>query len=426
VSGAGLRRAGSGAALGGAALAALCGLALFVHHGIGPVRNPLRFHWYEPRGFLFRWAATGWLTEDVTSAALALGLPALGLAAAAWLLLRSALVRLGALWAVLFLGLCLYYGIEAAGVWRFFHWRGSAVMALLALVVAAAAAAPVLASSWERLAWPARVLLYLPLALAALALMRNATGTDQSLRFALSPWPVVPVFGLEIAAPVAGLALGAVALARAALGGRAGPLGLALASLAALGLAALGVLWWARAGASADWRLPAAAAGLAALALAAASAKPAAGAPGRHAALGALLVALPILVGMALVERDYTFTRDQRARLITDALQRFYEREQRYPDRLEELVAAGLLPEVPVPRVGFRWIDPQPFVYQNFGISYLLEFSAPRWVQCAYNPPYLGEDVDEDDAEEEDAAEADGDESLPGSWSCPSKPPELW
>ena len=60
--------------------------------------------------------------------------------------------------------------------------------------------------------------------------------------------------------------------------------------------------------------------------------------------------------------------------------------------------------------------------YQNFGISYLLEFSTPRWVQCAYNPPYQEED--EEDFEDELDDEDEGD--LPGSWSCPSTPPELW
>ncbi len=128
----------------------------------------------------------------------------------------------------------------------------------------------------------------------------------------------------------------------------------------------------------------------------------------------------PVLVGMAVVERDYTFTRDQRAHRITEALQTYYDREDGYPDRLNDLVEAGLLEAVPLPRVGFAFIEQQQFVYQNFGISYLLEFSTPRWVQCAYNPPYQ----DEEEYEEEELEDEEGD--LPGSWSCPSKPPELW
>jgi hypothetical protein len=66
-------------------------------------------------------------------------------------------------------------------------------------------------------------------------------------------------------------------------------------------------------------------------------------------------------------------------------------------------------------------------VYQNFGINYLLEFSAPRWVQCAYNPPYLDEeDGEEEEFEDEEIPSEEDEDGLPGSWSCPSKPPELW
>ena len=57
-------------------------------------------------------------------------------------------------------------------------------------------------------------------------------------------------------------------------------------------------------------------------------------------------------------------------------------------------------------------------LYQNFGDSYLLEFSAPRWIQCAYNPPWRLEPGEEIEPGDEDA--------LSGSWSCPQKPPELW
>ena len=77
---------------------------------------------------------------------------------------------------------------------------------------------------------------------------------------------------------------------------------------------------------------------------------------------------------------------------------------------------AGLLAEIPRPHVGFA--SRQEFVYQNFGESYLLEFSAPRWIQCAYNPPFEDEPGEEPDPE-------DG-EDLGGAWCCPQKPPELW
>ena len=55
-----------------------------------------------------------------------------------------------------------------------------------------------LAGSWLRLGWPLRVLTYLPFVLFAIGFLRNATGTDESLPFAISPWPIVPVFGMEV------------------------------------------------------------------------------------------------------------------------------------------------------------------------------------------------------------------------------------
>ena len=135
-------------------------------------------------------------------------------------------------------------------------------------------------------------------------------------------------------------------------------------------------------------------------------------------ALGGLLLGLPLLIGQTLTRLDYTTTRDDRAQQVIDALQRHFEKESLYPEELRELVDAGELEEIPRPRIGFAFLSDQDFIYQSFGTGYLLEFSAPRWIQCAYNPPYP-----EDYAEEEEEEDL-GD--LGGSWSCPSKPPELW
>lgn len=425
-------RAPTRAAAGLGLLALLLAYAGFVHHGIGAVRDPMAFAWYQPRGFFFHWTSTDLLTSSVWNGLVGFGSVALVLAVGVWLTLRSALARLAASWAVLFVLLCVYYGIEADGIWRFFHWRGSAVMALLALTVAGAGTSPWLAGAVQRLPWPARLALYLPVVLGVLGFMRNATGTDQSLQFALSPWPVVPVFGLELLVPALGFVIASVALGRAIAGNRVGPAARVGVSCAMALLATTGLAGWASLDASADWKLPTAALCIAALALVLA---PTVARPGHLAAVGALATATPVLVGMALVERDYTYTRDHRAHHITEALQAYYESEGVYPDELEELVERGLLDAVPVPRVGFRFLEEQEFVYQNFGISYLLEFSTPRWVQCAYNPPYQDEDLDEDDPDEEDLGQHDlypsvaddfEDDLLPGSWSCPAKPPELW
>jgi hypothetical protein len=138
---------------------------------------------------------------------------------------------------------------------------------------------------------------------------------------------------------------------------------------------------------------------------------------GRLFGLAALLLGAPLLVGQTLTRWDYAVTRNDRARRVVDALAAHYAQEQVYPDSLEELVEEGHLEEVPRPRVGFAPLDGEGFVYQSFGTSFLLEFSAPRWIQCTYNPPYADEELDPEDV-------AEG--GLGGSWSCPSNPPELW
>jgi hypothetical protein len=423
----GAPRPGRGA-VGAGALAALVAYAAFVHHGIGPSRGRA-VEWWQPRGFLLRGGLDA-LTDDVRIALAAFGLPALVLAALAWRGTRSALARVVAVWMALGVALCVYYGIEAAGIWRFFHWRGSAVMWLVALAVAVALVSPWLAERLERFAWPVRLALYLPALLGVLAFMRNATGTDPALQFAISPWPVVPVFGFEIAVPLVAFALACVALAQAGLGARGGSLarGAVSAGAAAVGILLVGAA--AARGVSLDWKVPALASCLAAAVLArgrVAEGGAAGAAPGRRTALGALLVAAPVLAGLLWVEDDYRVTRDERAAHINEALQAHFARESQYPDRLDDLVEAGLLRVIPEPRVGFALLDRPHFVYQNFGINYLLEFSAPRWVQCAYNPPYLDEeDGEEEEFEDEEIPSEEDEDGLPGAWSCPSKPPELW
>ena len=393
--------------LGWIALLALVAYAVAVHHGVGPIRPGASLDWWSPRGFFFRYAWLDPLTDGVRTGLPGFLAPAVLLAAVVWLTLRSSLARLVAVWAVLLVGLCAYYGIQAPGVWRFFHWRSSAVMVLTALVVATAGVSPWLAACFERLSWGLRLALYVPLVVIAIAFMRNATGTDPSLQFAISPWPVVPFFGLELVVPVICFAIACVALLRALLlrsDNVAWSILIGIGGIGlALGLLALGL----RLGVGLDWKVPALALCLGFIVFALAPAEGSVARPGRHAALGAMGVALPVLLGLAWVERDYTFTRDHRARVINDALAAYLEQTEEYPDELEQLVEADLLESVPRPRVGFQLLGGQrDFVYQNFGISYLLEFSTPRWVQCAYNPPYADEEEygDEDEEGYEDDA----------------------
>lgn len=441
---------------------AALGYALAVHHGVGPVPPGGASTWFQPTGWLLDLLAAttlgAWL-DTPTRGLGAFTMPALALAAAVFATTRSALARTLAVAAALATALFLFYGLggNRSAIWTFFGWRGSAVMTLFALVMAAALCAPWLGASWLRRGWPLRIALYLPLLAGVVVALRDVTGTNPKLAFAISPWPVVTMFGIEIGASlvvalvaIAALVLSLVAATRLSPGRRLLALALALGTLVALA-----VLLRPQPGLA--LACVALVLGVLAAAVATRLTGPATGsrvaAAARACAAGAVLAALPIGVGLAWVNRDYVVTREGAAKQINEALKHYFEREEGYPDTLEELVAAKDLPAVPHPQVGFGVDGEASFTYQNFGTSYILEFSAPRWVQCAYNPPWGDEEL-EDEAETEDArdgappAVAEGDDAdgvpgedvasndgagddaasdaMPGSWSCPRKPPELW
>jgi hypothetical protein len=386
-----------------------------LHHGLGPSFRKGSF--IEPSSFLL-----GDVPDELLPALAVLVLPPLALAVAVAFVSRSALARTLAGIATVASACFVFYGLEAAGVWRFFHWRWSVSVLVFAAVVGAAVHAPLLAARWRSFGWPLRLATYLPIFAFLIGYERNVTGTNHELPLALSPWPVVQVLGLELAASTIaalelGVGLGLLGLARGRLAAAPGMFAAFGLPLAAVGAGSMSGVLPFRAGPTAI----AAIAGLAALVLASAALWPPRGSSGwmRRASntlLGGALLALPLLAGQLLTRLDYSVTRDERAQQIIDALAAHAEANAGYPDQLSELVTAGLLPEVPRPRVGF--FSGQEFVYQNFGDSYLLEFSAPRWIQCAYNPPWKlqpGEELEEEDAD-----------ALVGAWSCPQKPPELW
>ena len=409
-------------------LSSLLFYAAVIHTGIGPTPPGGATHWFHPRGFLFRWEILNPLLEHALPAIVGLGCIAVVLAVTIAIIGNSAVATaLGASCAIA-VSLFAYYGVAADAVWRFFHWRGSAVIILSAACLGFALAAPRLAASWLRLSWRWRGAVYLPVFLGVVGLMSSATGTDFSLKFSISPWPAIPVFGLE-----AGAACVAIALAGATLGilGLVSAPGRSAAAAGVIALTGIGsavaapaFLLWAghqnhlfpfRGGAATLWvsgatwgviltTVPLMRRGDDATRLAR---------RGRHIALGAALIAVPLLAGHALSRWDYLTTREHRAGRIIDGLQAYYEREQIYPDTLERLIETADLDSVPRPRIGFT--DGE-FQYQSFGTSYILDFSAPRWVQCAYNPPWV---------DDEDGDDADG-EPLGGAWSCPSEPPKLW
>ena len=395
------------------ALATLVWAAL-LHHGVGPAFREKA--WFEPSSFLW-----GSIPDEPLTALALLVLPCAAIAVAVCFVTRSALARTLAGFSTIASTCFVFYGLEADRVWRFFHWRWSVATLLFSALVAGACYAPVLAAAWRRLGWPLRLAIYAPIFAFVVVFERNITGTNPDLPFALSPWPVVQIIGLELVASAVaalelGVAFGLAGLARGALLGAAGVLATVGFPLGALALGSESGLLPFQTGP----RLYASVAATCVLVIAACTLWPPRGreALARRAgtiALGGLLAALPLVVGQVLTRLDYSVTRDERAQAIIDALAAHRAQTNSYPDELSELVQAGLLPEVPRPRIGFG--SEQEFVYQNFGESYLLEFSAPRWIQCAYNPPFEVEPGEEPEAQDGDTM---------GAWSCPQKPPELW
>ena len=408
-------------------LAAVLGYAALMYSGVGPFLGSEV--WWQPRSFMLDTWLTDLFEERIKLGIAAMTAPAVLLTILIFPATRSSLVRTLGLAGALAAALFLFYGLRDPGpmIWTFFGWRGSAVILWISLVVAAAAFAPLLAGSWLRRGWPSRLILYLPIFAALVIVERSATGTNPALPFNISPWPVITVFGTELIDTLIVGILACAALATASFGlRRRSP------AACALGIAvgvAVPIAW-------VSFRLPGGVTllgtALAISAVAVAVASRVAGtveaglrSGAGQTACGAILVALPLFVGQGWVQLDYRETRDVRAETIIDALGAFYERKDLYPEDLDELVASKDLAAVPRPRIGFPFIVDEDFTYQNFGTDYLLEFSAPGWVMCGYNPPWQ-DDPDAEEEEDEEPAEEGGEPWLPGAWSCPSKPPALW
>lgn len=415
----------------------MLGLAALVHHGVGPALGGDDPAWYHPRGFL-RDALHGLGVHGPARMVPALMLPMAALAVAVVLTTRSALARTLAVAATLAAGLFGYYAERLVVVWELYAGHWSATLVLFALVAAGALCAVWLARSWQGLPLAAKVLSYAPLFVFLLAFERNVTGTDPALRFSLSPWPLVQVFALEtfatgVALLLLGVAVGMLALA--ALASRVGRwIAAGLAAGVALVLPPASLALGSDLGLLAFRRPPGTLEALAAIALAllVAAALPLRHGPrrrllerGRLFATAALLLGAPLLLGQALTLLDYAEAREVHARRIIEALGAHYDREDTYPDDLASLVEAGDLERVPGPGIGFPGLPRPAFQYDSFGTSYMLEFAAPRWVQCAYNPPWEDQLAESDPSSGPDG-DGDAAEALPGAWSCPSTPPELW
>ncbi len=413
------------------ALAASAAYALFLHQGVGSPPGGYASQWWHPTQFLsLSPTIGGW--EDIPLRGTAiLAAPAALLALIVFLGTRSSLARAVSVSLVVLAASFAYYSFSLTSVWELFHWRLSLVILWTSLILGFTLLSPQLAAAWLERSVLGALLLYVPIAFAAIAVIRNATGTDETLFSNFSPWPAISVLGLEVGAyTIVGILLG-LSIGLGALTQQGKRPALVVTGLLA-GTVFPSIWFQARFDTTSTLALVAIAivsAGAITLAgIARRSDRP--GDLARRAAtvaLGATLVALPIFAGRAWANADYTLNKFVRARILTDALAAYREKVGVYPDALSELVAGHYLEEIPRPRVGFdllyqtEMLAPIEFSYRGLGSSYVLEFVSTEWVQCAYSPAWEPSEILEDEEEELEEDDESGE-----AWSCPDTRPALW
>jgi hypothetical protein len=336
-----------------------------------------------------------------------------------FLLFRSALARAALLAGGATLCAFCYYGWLDVETWRDYGWRWPLVLLSTAGYLAVFALAPGIVEALRRRSTGVLVAAAAAFVLPIHLLSIEVTGTNPSLEWNLSPWPTLTLYGFLLCGLVIGvihLAAGVGLWVRGFAPGR-GRLAFAALAAAVVAIALHGVPFeHAGAGRLAVLALPAA------LLAAVARRRHPQGAAVSFLAAG-LLVLASIKLGQIHAEWFLTRARDQTAPAVIAALERYHERRDAYPEELDELVPEEL-PAIAQPRIGWLDADEEVFTYTNLGDSFLLEFSGPVWVQCAYSPPY------EEELEEEEAqAEGEGGEAplrLEAAWSCERRPPRLW
>ena len=432
----------------------------FVGAGPGPSELPEDLEWWRPQGWLLRWDAMLQLAELADAEGperlipvYLFWIPPAALLASGLYLFKAALARSFVVWLSLMLAAIAYYGIEAARVWRFFEWRFTAVSASLIAIITACLFAPSLLRALLRIPRAITAVLLLGLFAGIFLLQTEITGTDANMRFNISPWPVITVFGMLYF----GYTIAAFHLAAGAglwlASRRPGALGAAGGAVLAAGLAGLGCAWIfsdAEPARIATFAGIGGAYTLLAHALLRDTEPPLSPATARIAA-GLLVVAM-IGISNGVAVSNQIRARDDTAKQVLLALEEFKKANAEYPDRLRQLVP-DYLAEIPRPLIGLIRNEDDEFDYSSFGDSYALEFASVQWVQCAYSPPYEFAAYDEDEEEdaEDDTADAEGsgeegvdvaapapsdderaatarlrEAGLEGSWNCPKEPPKIW
>ena len=340
-------------------------------------------------------------------------LPVAGATALGFVMFVGAAIRAGLLALGLTLSAFSYYGWLDVETWQDYGWRWPAVLLTTSAYLAIFALAPALVAAVRRRSWPLQAVAVAAFVIPIWLLSIEVTGTNPSLQWNLSPWPTVTLYGFLLF----GLGLGVIHVASGAgllvRGKRDGAASLALGALAAAIVAiALHRIPFEQ---TTVQRLVALAAP-AAIVVVLAGRKPAARRPAAAAFLTAGILLLgAVKAGQIHAEWFLARARDDISPEVIAAIERFRDRTNAYPGELTALVP-GELPAIEQPHVGWLDWDEEVFTYTDLGGSYLLEFSGPLWVQCAYSPAY----------EEEKSGDDAGGERLEAAWSCERKPPRLW
>jgi hypothetical protein len=429
--------------------------------GPGPGRSELieDLEWWRPWGFAERWDSLGELAEGGPPGSLiplaAFALPPVALLAAGTLLFRGALMRALVWIAALTMGVFLYYGYQSPGVWRFFAWRFPSVALSFTAIVGLILFAP---SLLRRILRVSLVLTALALALAfagIFLLSTEITGTNPWMRFNISPWPVVSLFGLLLVGSWLAAVHGAAGVGSWLATRLGGMGGIALGTLAAAAVGgALSFAIFDSPGVVTGGLIVGVSAIYAIVCELTGPSDRAEAGRGALVRLGAgAFIFSAIWISNQAAMRYQVAARNETATAVLVALEEFKERNETYPDRLDELVPA-YFDEVPHPRIGLILDESDEFTYSNFGDSYALEFASVQWVQCGYSPPFEFASYDEEEDEEEvyedeedlgpwdeqtpevAAAPASEDElalratlaehGLAGSWNCATTPPKIW
>jgi len=386
--------------------------------------------WWQPRGEFLHWgpgvplwemARSGW-PEILIPIGLGV-LPLILLAGLGFHWWRSIVIRTWIVAWTITLCLLVTYGILAEGaIWRFFSWRFVATAAGLGGTLSIAILAPqILGAALRRSRGLAACLIGIGFVLAWL-LSTEITGTNSSLPAGLSPWPAIPVFGIQLGVWGLGV-LHATCGAGTWLAGRtqtdprpargilvAAGLGFLFASLGPggetkpWGFALVAAVWTAGA------------------LLARRHDSVTLRALGRTRLWAGLVLATIALITYQGAVAYQRAARDDAAPRLIQALEHYRIDHDTYPEKLQQLVP-DYLREIPRARMGLIPNADEGFVFSSFGETYVLEFASVQWVQCAYTPRFSDE---EDSASTEEEAEDEADGAQEGGWSCDTTPPRLY